>query len=263
MPEQRVSTICHYQGTIDALPPEVVALGTPRSIHRPWSIDELLLPYRKVFFGVGGVLLLGPFLVAAIVRPDNNFPFFICSIIGIAVGALPFIQGKKDPNAKPLSFLVFNDALVAVEGDECTLIPWDEIPQHTLGDGFTTSEGKKFSLHGMTMVSDVGRLLATVIDQVMARQLPRALAAVKAGQTVTFGPFAVSTQALTYDGKTVPWSEITKMTIVGPRQRRLVFECQGAMFGWTCLLGSVPNDFVMLEVIRQICPSHLLVPKYQ
>jgi hypothetical protein len=115
----------------------------------------------------------------------------------------------------------------------------------------------------MTMVSDVGRLLATVIDQVMARQLPRALATVKAGQTVTFGPFAVSAHALTYSDKTVPWSEITKMTIVGPRQRRLVFECQGAMFSWTCLLGSVPNDFVMLEVIRQICPPHLLVPKYQ
>jgi hypothetical protein len=263
MPDPTTTTVRRYQGTIDALPPEVAALGVPRSVHRPWSIDELLLPYRSWFVVAGVVLFLGSFLVAAVVRPNNNFPFFLCSIIGGLLAAFPFIPFQKDPNQKPLAFLIFGDALVTLEGNECTVIPWDEIPQHTIGDGFTTSEGKQYSLHGFTAVTDVGRVIATVIDEVQARQLPRALEAAKAGQTATFGPFAVSTQAITYDRKTVPWTDITKMTIVGPNRRRFEFECRGAMFTWTCPLGGVPNDFVMLEVIRQICPPHLLVPRYQ
>jgi hypothetical protein len=107
------------------------------------------------------------------------------------------------------------------------------------------------------------RLMETVREEVQTRQLPPVLEAVKAGKTVTFGAFGVNAQSISYKGEILAWEMIDQMAVVNRRGYRVLsFTRAGSRLvtsALVCPLTGVPNDFVMMEVIRQICPRHLLV----
>ena len=95
------------------------------------------------------------------------------------------------------------------------------------------------------------------IGMILERILPPMVKAVKArlqrGETVLFGPVGLSATAITWKGKTIPVSQITRAEIVGTNLR---VKQQGK---WLATLSvrsdKVPNVLVFLDVLESLAPQ--------
>lgn len=77
--------------------------------------------------------------------------------------------------------------------------------------------------------------------------LPRALAELDAGRAVEFGSATVSPQALTLDGKEIPWSEISALSI---KKGFLNIKRDGKFFRTSLQLSYIPNFSVLASLVR-------------
>jgi hypothetical protein len=244
--------IRHCHGTAEALPGEVAELGRPRSVHPPGAIAAIIREYRSVLLAASVIMVIAPFFLV----PSVGLALLLVSLLGLVVGGVTFLLSRSPS----IAFMVYRDVLVAVEGNSFTIVPWGEIVEFCIDTGFKTSEGRDYSLHGFPRVSQRSVLMHTLMDRVRDCRLVPAVAAVRNGQTLDFGPFAVNARAISHLGTVVRWEEITKMNLRGPGQRALIFNIRGALLPWTCSLEGVPNDFLLVDVIKQVCPEHLRVP---
>lgn len=255
-PEQDRGGIRHLLGSAEALPEAVTQLGRPRSVHQPTQSTGTLRRYRTVLLAAGAVMLLVPPLLLPVVPTSVGLPLLLICLAGVLCVALPFLSAR----ATSVAFMVYRDVLVAVEGNSFTIIPWANIPEFCLGADFKTSEGRDYPLPDANAVSDGAVLIQALMDRVRDCRVLPAVTAVRSGETVTFGPFAVNAQAIGHAGRVERWDEMTRLTLPGPTQRDLVIQMRGALVPWTCSLEGVPNAFVLLDVIKQVCPPHLRAP---
>lgn len=77
--------------------------------------------------------------------------------------------------------------------------------------------------------------------------LPRTLAELDAGRPVEFGSATVSPQALTLDGKEIPWSEISALSI---KRGFLHIKRAGKFFKTSLQLSYIPDFSVFAAVVR-------------
>jgi hypothetical protein len=93
--------------------------------------------------------------------------------------------------------------------------------------------------------------LPTVHSAVLSAQLPDAVAAAESGGVVEFGPVSLTAEEVRVRGKAAPWSDIKSVTI---RQGYLAIRVhRGRSF--SVALNRIPNDFVLLELARQLAPA--------
>jgi hypothetical protein len=93
--------------------------------------------------------------------------------------------------------------------------------------------------------------LPTVHSAVLSAQLPDAVAAAESGGVVEFGPVSLTAQEVRVRGKAAPWSDIKSVTI---RQGYLNIRVhRGRSF--SVALNRIPNDFLLLELARQLAPA--------
>jgi hypothetical protein len=247
-----------YRGAPNAVPPEVLALGRAERLHRPWPVVAFLHKHRRATvaaaLALGLTMLLLPLLLGALPRRDNT-SLFLLSLLGLAVAGLSLV-----PLGPLRSFAVYRDVLVVVEGDDFTVLPWDAVASVTFGDNFTTADGRKFSLHDFTPVEGARALAQTIQERVLDRLASEALELIEKGGSAVFGPFTVNATSLGYKGKTLLWEQVSHLSIQAPHRRGLNVGADGALLTWSCSFEGVPNDFVLLEVIRKVCPKRLLVP---
>jgi hypothetical protein len=250
-----------YRGAPDAVPPEVLALGRAERLHRPWPVVAFVHKHRKATvaaaLALGLTMLLLPLLLGAagaLPRRDNT-PLFLLSLLGLAVAGLSLV-----PLGALRSFAVYRDVLVVVEGDDFTVVPWGAVASVTTGEDFATTDGRKFSLHDFTPVEGARALAQTIQERVRDRLVSEALETIERGGSAVFGPFTVNATAIGYKGKTLLWEQVSHLSIQAPHRRGLNVGADGALLTWSCSFEGVPNDFVLLEVIRKVCPKRLLVP---
>jgi hypothetical protein len=249
-PEPGAETkVRRYQAAAGAVPPEVAALGEPNHVHSPLSLGQELT-----------------------------------NLIGGLFGRPP----APPPSDKP-TYLAFDDVLVAVFQGVYTVIPWDEITEwrHPLGFGIST--GQKFMVgpdhKGYGILHD--KLQRTIEDSV----LPRAIAAIAAGEEITFrpfrplamwetaatwlsnplnpdllGPLRISAQSISYLGETLPWRDIGSLELIHYQRSGfalytalLIGRRGGFLSLWRINLKSVPNDSVLLALLRRLAPKDVLV----
>ncbi len=253
------AAVPRYRGTRDALPPEVVALGQAEHIHQPGPLLRLARDNPAMVTIPGSLIVVaGLGIMMAYGLPGDRFlsiGLFVVMMAGLIVALLPWLQGGI------ASYLVFKDALVVVEGDDFIVIRWEELKELNFPRLLVTSDGQKFML--ANMVEDLGRLYDTVQFRLRERLLPPVVAALQAGQSVTFGPFTVSKDAISYEGKTLPWSRVRSMQITANAQMgtRTLSIWEGSFLAWcNGNLNAVPNDWLFLDAVKMVCPPHLLVP---
>jgi hypothetical protein len=252
-------------------PPEAIQLGGlqrryPRKQGVPVTL--WLLAGGVVFLICGGILAYTYFYVP--VKNGPREPLAWISAGAFVLGAVQLIaahfcrQKTSSAVAEGDGFLLCRDGLVWQQGEDRQALRWDEVAQlmhpQSFGDDYklVADDGRQMPIR--RYIHGYLELLGTVITRVNQVLLPRAVAALEEGDAVSFGPFAVSRDALAYKGKVLPWEQIAALEIqVGQAGRRLRIRKQGGLLPWCYApLDKVPNNSVLLELVRRLCPPRLL-----
>jgi hypothetical protein len=93
--------------------------------------------------------------------------------------------------------------------------------------------------------------LPTVHSAVLSAQLPAALAAATAGEAVDFGPVGLTAREVRVRSKAAPWSAVKRVKITPGYLHILAHK--GRSF--SVALSRIPNDFLLLELARQLAPA--------
>jgi hypothetical protein len=211
---------------------------------------------REIALGVAGFGLLagGASLVLALrSRRSTN-----------SGGDFEVRGGLRPTGGRRRSYFVFRDALAVVQGDEWTVVNWDDVEElqspRITGSSYqlVTRQGAEVPID--QWVEDYATLIQTVVDQVNEVLVPPALASLAAGKQLTFGPFGVSRRSLTYKGKKLRWQDVTSMVLlVGSGERRLTIRRRWGLFAWCWYdINRIPNHDVFYHVLCQTAPPRLL-----
>jgi hypothetical protein len=255
-------------GTPEDPPPELAVLGPPLRVHGPGSVASMSGFARFVTFVLGLLLLAAPVAVIDAVGHDQ-LPQSARKVlvIGGIVGSLMSLVIAVLPRS-PYSYQVHHDALVVSNRKTMRIVPWNQIQALIPAVPFfkdltvVTRDGQKLPIKAGTR--DYLQLFNLVFVRVRDHLLPLMVKKAHAGGMVEFGPLGVSSYALRYKGATTPWQEVTQLVIVrGSGVRKLMVYHRSGLGLWPFIqlnLNKVPNDLLLIELLRQIAPPTLLVP---
>lgn len=250
--------IRRYPGSTEDIPAEVIALGQAESLHPP-SLECIAgIEDAQTHVLIGLPIVLFAIVVLAVLKPSGlGFPALLLVALGGGLfAAAPLLINRSQ---RP-TFLIYREAFVVLQHGEFVVIPWDDIRELNHGRNVVASDGNTYHLDGFA--KNLGGLYQAVHDQVMARLLPPALATIAEGGTVTFGELTIGANEIAANGETLPWSDVSSLVISGPSVRKLTIRSQHKILAFGAVdLNTTPNDVVMLEVVRRVCPPHLLVAK--
>jgi hypothetical protein len=254
-----------------SLPPDIVAMGRPLQVHRekaalsPW----LLLFGTGLFLLVMAVVFLFIYWKVPMKKDDVAPPeimLYIAGGLGLVGACLSFgtwCKGSLETRKSVNAYLIYPQALVLLQEGAANVIRWNEITElispRNFGDyKIATRDGRSFPIK--RAVEDYSNLISTVISRASDEVVGPAVRALEAGETVTFGPFAVSQEALHYKGKTLPWERVAALEVqVGQAGRRLRIRASGSLLPWCYAnLESFPNGMLLPQVLRHVCPERLL-----
>jgi hypothetical protein len=249
-------------------PPELAALGPPLRVHGPGRLASMSGSARLATFALGLLLLVAP---AAINRAvgDDQLPqsgrkalFFG----GMAAGLTCLVIAVS--SRSPCTYQVHHDALVVADRKTLRIVPWDQIqaliPAVPLFKDLivVTRDGQELPIKASTR--DYRQLRDTVFVRVRDHLLPLMIKRADAGRMVEFGRLGVSSDALRYKGKMTPWDKVTQLLILkGSGYRHLMVYRRSGLGLWPFIqlnLNLVPNDLLLLELLKRIAPPRLLVP---
>jgi hypothetical protein len=109
-------------------------------------------------------------------------------------------------------------------------------------------------------VRDYDGLISRVYQRVTDHVVTPAKRALDCGQSVTFGPFELSREAVRYKGKTLPWDRVAALEVqLGRAGRRLRIRAAGSLLPWCYAdLNSFPNGVLLPDVLSHVCPAQFL-----
>lgn len=266
-----------------SLPPEVLALGTPISVHGPDSTARLfedlaglrpekaLATWAAVGLPVLGLILAVPFFlgIGLGTAPPLIWLFFSALPFGLSVVGLAWLWYESSkPNDEPSraakvpGLILYETAIVQVSDDQFTVIPWEQVRELTAGTNrkpwqITAQDGRKVDFS--TWLEDQPAALQTAIERVIATMLPRFVERIEKGETVEFGKFGVSQRSVFFKGNELPWDQVTSMKlVVGTQSAFHIF--RGGVLPWCNYdLMRAPNGRVAEVLLRMVAPPRLLV----
>jgi hypothetical protein len=250
-----------YHAAPGEVPPELKALGRAETIHKPDWIYRIGKEQPALALVIGLVAVGVALLVLATV-PLNGRGYLggglaLLGLVGLGFLALPFV-----PFTYVETYVIYPRALVIIQGDTFSVIRWDAIEELNHPRYIRTADGQTFGLATLNNVEGLGVLYDRVKSELTERLLPPLMATVDGGGTVTFGTFAVSRSGIGANGTTLPWSQVAQVTItanVSLGMRHLVVKERGCLLPtMTWELNGIRNDWLLLEVVRQVCPRRLL-----
>jgi hypothetical protein len=254
-----------------ALPAEVTTLGQPLAVHReaPAYVSAFLLFFAGFLFlgvaGLPGFLYYKALLVQQQDTALAHTMLYIAGGLGL-LGLGTWWGGWRKSGlgrGARWTYLVYPQALVLVDKKSTSIIRWNEITElcspGSLGDfHISTRAGRTFPIRHA--VRGYQKLISCIYERVKDQIVTPAKRAVDSGQTVTFGPFQVSRQAIHYKGKTLPWDQVAVLYVqVGRGGRRLRIRASGALLPWCMVdIDSFPNGVLLTDLLRHVCPPQFL-----
>lgn len=257
------------------LPPNVLALGKPLSVHPLGSLGKTITPaqtrlglYTLATFlfllavGCAGMFLAGKPLGNA--NPDVWLAITLPSlVVGALFGWFGWLAGRPesadDDRATVRGLVIYPDAIVRATTDGFDVIRWDEMSElhsPSVKSGWTVvaADGRRITLPGW--VADHTEAIIQICKSAETVLLPRYLAELEAGKKVMFGEFGVSRRFVYFKGDKLGWDEVTDLKAVNGS---LVIS-RGKLLPW-CYHNplSAPNGLVAGELVNRVAPKRLLV----
>lgn len=257
-------------GPLEEEPPELAALGPPLSVHAPGWIANMSGFARLATFVFGMVLLAVPVVVVNVMHADHlPESARLALVFGPILACLTCTLIAIWPRS-PHTYQVHEDALVVCNRKTMRIIPWDQIqailPEMPLVKDLAllTRDGQQVPIRN---VRNYHELVDTVSVKVRDCLLPLMFKRARAGRMVEFGPLGVSSYALRYKGETTSWDDVTRLLILSGSgiYQLMVYRRSGLGLWAFCRLklDRVPNNRLLLELLKYVAPSTLLVPADQ
>ncbi|MCI0397472.1 MAG: hypothetical protein L0322_21410 [Chloroflexi bacterium] len=241
-------------------------LGQLRSEHHLKRSHQLLLLVVGLFLGGAGLFAL-VYGLASLLGADSTAPTFFCLPIGLLQlgGAAWFLW--QAISVHNLSARVYEGGLVFGR----QTMRWDELASaYTQALKVVSKRGGVYSTtHTYRLVAGDGRQMRfkvfdrqitgadalnnAIYEAVVRSQWPKAVAAFQAGQTLQFGPFAVSREGVSNKKETIPWPEVEWARLSGGyvtvkrRNQRRVWGHAGMM--------AVPNTMVFVNLVNEVAKN--------
>jgi hypothetical protein len=132
--------------------------------------------------------------------------FGVCGVV--LIGAALYYRG--------LRYLVFEGGLVRVHGRQSEVVRWREVTAYwdlIMAIRLDTEAGRSVKM-SVRYLADPAALKNDVENRVTARLLPGALQRFAAGESLPFGPFAVSRDGIEYKGTQLGWVDIKGFQLI-------------------------------------------------
>lgn len=243
---------------------ETYQLGTPQE---EYSVQ---LTKKTLFIGIASLILvvvLGFFAYTLYTSPrnvndTNNAPF----VLGVAVALLlvalycllyPLIY-------RSWHVYVYSQGFVFTRGSKLDAFRWDQIESisqrvtRQYVNGIYTGTQHRYTLRGLDgrkivlndRITNVERLGNVISEMVTRVKLPQAIAAFKAGHTITFGPLSVSMQGVSNSKELISWNQIKEF---GVNRGIVTVKKEGKWLSWsTVYVAKIPNFFVFMALVNAI-----------
>jgi len=246
------------------LPANVAHLATARGMG-PWlaHYPGKRLGWRLIPFAI---FILGPLAGAVAAAAAGVWAAVaVLGLMGLGFLALALRAPNFNPRAAARHVYVFEQGMIETDTNGATDYRWDQIEWVTQAitihrtNGIKTGttylytvrrvDGKTTKItHFYDRIAQLGN---TIADRVTDVQLPRAIDALRAGQTVTFGDLSLNMTGMASAGKgALPWTEIQKVTV---NQGVVSVAKQGKWLSWSAKQArDIPNLFVFLALATRL-----------
>jgi hypothetical protein len=108
---------------------------------------------------------------------------------------------------------------------------------------------------GIRNVEQLGKQIQAGVSTEL---LPRALAAVRGGQTISFGKFGINQGGITLNTAILPWNEVASIDV---KRGAIVIRKRDQRRAWgTTSVGVTPNVFIFLAVAEQLRRAAISTP---
>lgn len=116
-------------------------------------------------------------------------------------------------------------------------------------------DGHHVKLNNLT--KDIAELGPAMAQSVTRELVPRALHAIRVGQTLTFAPFSVNQQGIGNGYEILPWSQIQGVEV---QSGRVTVKKAGTSRGWgTDRIAKIPNLLVFTVVAEEMLQRNMRV----
>ncbi|HUE74604.1 MAG TPA: hypothetical protein VMP01_27300 [Pirellulaceae bacterium] len=187
------------------------------------------------------------------------------------------------------TYLSFDDAIVVVTPQEFTIIPWEEITEFLHPVGFRSSDGERYIL--TNDFTNYYPIFERMQSEVLTSVLPKALMAIEEGKEWIFEPFevpsagdswgagllgssnlegtlSISTAGIRYRDQHIPWHDVASIYVTNHLYNGCLCSTTLSVrknYGLFATLNfdfkTVPNSFLLTEMLPYVCPQRLLVAK--
>ncbi len=134
---------------------------------------------------------------------------------------------------------------------------WQRVTRRYM-NGIYTGTQHKYTIRGLDgrqvvlndRITNVERLGNVISDMVTRVKLPEAIAAFKAGSTVTFGPLSVSMQGVSNSKELISWDQIKEFRV---NNGMVTVKKEGKWLSWSSIqVANIPNFFIFLALVNAI-----------
>ena len=159
---------------------------------------------------------------------------------------------------------VFSDGFVFTRGSKLDALRWEQINSMLMSvtrrymNGIYTGTQHKYTIRGIDgrefvlndRITNVGQLGDSISAMVTRTRLPEVVAAYKAGETITFGPFSVNQQGASNGKELIPWEQIKEFRV---NNGIVTVRKEGKWLNWSSApVSTIPNFFLFIALVEAI-----------
>ncbi len=215
-----------------------------------------------------GLIAVGAiFAIIGLAVSKGEWPDLLIAAAGLPVALIGVFALLGRQRRRDLCVRLFTDGFTRTLGGQTVAVRWDDVTEvwqnvietyrgsaHTNTTYIYTvrlADGRKFVFNNQ--VDKIAGLGAAMQKACAERMFPRARAACDAGESVAFGPFAVSRIGLSAGGKTLPWEQVERVEL---RRGVLHVMQKGQRRDWAFAMASkIPNLPVLMALANQNSPK--------
>ncbi len=244
--------------------PTIAQLGPLQRTYRPNTASTMtMIVLISLFLGGFGIVI--DYLAFGGASDTASSNVLGEALIGTAALALVIAYDVYAVRALQRTVNVHQNGIVVLQGKQAQVYPWDQVASVTQSitkrytNGIYTGTTYTYRLHMLdgrkvnfsSMIKGIADLGQTIQSAVTAVLYPRAIAAVQAGQTISFGTLSLNQQGIGKNGSLLPWNEIASMTL---NKGYITIRKRDQRIGsWANIaVASMPNVFIFLAVSEQL-----------
>jgi len=254
--------MAHHMQSLQPIPVEVQqlaeihSLGAPTTSYSQKSVDFLLYPSLLSLIALGFMALFILFLSSVDTTAQQCLPLFflILSVVFGWMSIYRYLTGRKQ------QVHIYTQGFVYLRWHKAEALRWDQI--ETLWCAMpdsasyiwdtlrirTTDGIKVWVIVAATVLRDSSELYRTIEHEFVRIRLPGVIEQYEAGHSIAFDNLSVDKLGLTYQGETLPWSQVQSIDV---GDQRVWINKEGQKWGYW-FNNSVPNLCLLRDLVTHI-----------